>query len=72
MNLYADERGYDLANATARKLGSAHAEIKGLKRVIRQLGQVLKQLDPNNEHLTMEKFNETYKDTNLEIPSPFK
>jgi hypothetical protein len=69
---YADERGYEQARVIAGELGAANAEIKGLKRVVRQLGLVLKQIDPDNEFLSLKKVDEIYKNTKLELPSPFK
>ncbi len=67
-----DERGFALAREMEAKASINQAEVKGLIRVVRKLGHVLKQVDPNHEYLKRKKIDEVYKDTKLEIPSPFK
>ena len=67
-----DERGFALAREMEAKAALNEAEAKGLLRVVRKLGHVLKQVDPNNEYLKRKKVDAVYYDTKLEIESPFK
>jgi hypothetical protein len=71
VDMYVDKSGYNLANKYAKEAGEAKAEAKGLLRVARKLGHILKQLDPGNEYLSKKKIDEVYSDTGLDIPSPF-